>query len=92
MMDQHTDNHKEGDSITAKIQRWGNSLGVRIPQRLTKKYDLVNGSQVQITDDERRIILKPKDDEFTLEELLAQCEGENPHSEFFAEPMGKEDI
>lgn len=84
--------HEEAPIMTTKIQRWGNSLGVRIPQRLTKKYDLVNGSQVQITDDGRGIIIKPVEDEFTLEELLAQCEGEYPHGEFFAEPMGKEEI
>lgn len=73
-------------------QKWGDSIGVRIPQKIAEKYGVVNGSQIQITDDGEQIILKPVENEFTLEELLAQCEGENPHSEFFSEPMGKEEL
>ena len=78
--------------MSAKVQKWGNSLGIRIPQRLTKKYNLVNGSQIEIQDDEQGILLKPVNHEYTLDELLAQCEGENPHGEYFSEPMGKEEI
>lgn len=91
-MSHNTSNYEEGPFMTTKVQRWGNSLGVRIPKRLAKKYGVVHGSQVQITDDGHRIILQPVEDEFTLEELLAQCEGENPHKEFFAEPMGREEL
>lgn len=57
--------------IMAKVQRWGNSLGVRIPQELAPKYGLVNGSHVRFIEDGNRIILQPVEDEFTLEELLA---------------------
>jgi len=92
MMNLETNDDQEGIVMVAKVQKWGNSLGVRIPQRLTKKYNLVNGSQVRIMDDGQGILLKPENNEYTLEELLAQCEGENPHSEFFSEPMGKEEI
>lgn len=86
------DNHREESFMTTKVQRWGNSLGVRIPQRLAQKYGLVNGSHVRLLEDGNRIILQPVEDEFTLEELLAQCEGENPHKEYFSEPVGKEEI
>ena len=78
--------------MIAKVQKWGKSLGVRLPQRLTRKYNLVNGSQIEIQDDERGILLKPVNHEYTLDELLAQCEGENPHGEYFSEPIGREDI
>lgn len=78
--------------MTTKIQRWGNSLGVRIPQQLTKKYGLVNGSPVQIKEDGSRIVIEPIKEEYTLEQLIAQCEGDNPHTEIFAEPIGKEEI
>lgn len=87
-----SERNKEVPFMTTKVQRWGNSLGVRIPRKLTEKYGLVNGSQIRIIEDEDRIVLEPVEDEFTLEELLAKCEGENPHKEFFAEPMGKEEI
>lgn len=75
-----------------KVQKWGNNLGIRIPQRLTKKYHLVNGSQIEIQDEEDRIFLKPINHEYTLDELLAQCKGENPHGEYFSEPVGKEGL
>lgn len=91
-MDNSTDEKKERFFMTTKVQRWGNSLGVRIPKKLTEKYGLINGSQVKIMEDGQGIILKPVEDEFTLDELLAQCTGENPHDEFFAEPMGREEI
>jgi len=78
--------------MTTTAQKWGGSIGVRIPQKIAQKYGVVNGSQIQVTEDGERIILKPVENDFTLEELLAQCEGENPHSEFFGEPMGKEEL
>lgn len=78
--------------MTTTAQKWGGSIGIRIPQRIAKKYGVVNGSQIQVTDDGERIILNPVENEFTLEELLAQCEGENPHSEFFSEPIGREKL
>lgn len=81
-----------GFLMTTTVQKRGGSIGVRIPQKIAKKYGIVNGSEIQVTEDGQRIILKPVEHGFTLEELLAQCEEENFHSEYFNEPMGKEEI
>lgn len=84
---------KEVLSMVTTAQKWGNSIGVRIPKRIAKKYGIENGSEIQVTDDGEQIILKRvENEEYTLEELLAQCEGENPHPEYFAAPMGREEI
>ncbi|MGG0669089.1 AbrB/MazE/SpoVT family DNA-binding domain-containing protein [Lederbergia citrisecunda] len=85
-------NKKEVLAMTTTAQKWGGSIGVRIPQRIAKKYGVVNGTQLEISDDGERIIIRPVENEFTLEELLAQCEGGNPHKEFFNEPAGREEI
>ncbi len=78
--------------MTTTAQKWGGSIGVRIPQKIAKKYGVVNGSQIQVFDDGENIIIKPIQDEFTLDELLAQCEGNNPHQELFSDSVGKEEI
>lgn len=85
-------NHrKEVFSMTTKAQNWGNSIGVRIPQKLAKKYGVVNGTEIQITENKEGIVLKPITNDPTLEELLAQVTDENRH-EFidFGKPEGNE--
>lgn len=78
--------------MTTTAQKWGGSIGVRIPQKIAKKYGLVNGSQIQVLDDGENIVIKPIKDEFTLKELLAQCEDDNPNKEFFSDSVGREEI
>lgn len=77
--------------MNATVQKWGNSLGVRIPQRIAKQFDVVNGSKVEIMVTEQGIILKPVDNDPTLEELLARITPENRHEEIdFGGPVGRE--
>lgn len=78
--------------MTTTIQKWGNSLGVRIPQSIAKKHNVMNGSQVRLSEDGKRIIIEPVKDEPTLDELLARCVGDNPHDEFFSDSVGREEI
>jgi len=85
-------NNKEVENMTTKAQKWGNSIGVRIPQKIAKKYGIENGTEITFEEVDGGILLKPVESKPTLEELLAQCEGENPHPEYFAIPMGREEI
>lgn len=75
-----TNKNKEVLSMTTTAQKWGNSLGVRIPQRIAKKYGVVNGSEIKVTEGEHGIILKPLTTKPTLDELLAQITDENRHN------------
>jgi antitoxin MazE len=52
------------------VQKWGNSLGIRIPNLYVKEFDLKNGCAVDIIEEEGRLIIKPK--KFTLDFLLDQ--------------------
>lgn len=73
-------------------QKWDGSICVRIPQKIAKKYGVVNGTQIQVFDDGEKIIIKPIQDEFTLDELLVECEGNNPHQELFSDSVGNEEV
>lgn len=64
--------------MEAKIQKWGNSLGIRIPINIIRDLALENGSTVDIEEIEDRIIIKPKRN---LEDLLNSITAENLHNE-----------
>lgn len=67
--------------MTATVQKWGNSIGVRIPRKIAKQFDVVNGSKLEVIATDQGIILKPVDNDPTLEELLAKVTPENKHDE-----------
>jgi len=72
-------------------QNWGESIGVRIPQHIAKKYNLVNGMKVEIFDAGKNIGVKPVQDKPTLEELIAKCNPEDRPEEIdFGGPVGRE--
>jgi len=75
--------------MQATIQKWGNSLGVRIPSLMAKDLALKNGSSVEIIEEDNRIIIQASRKK-SLQDVLALVTDENIHSEHFAVPAGKE--
>lgn len=75
-----------------KIQRWGNSLAVRIPSVFAKEAGFEADSSVEILVTEGNIVISPRrTPEFTLEQLLAGITDENLHEEITTGPaVGKE--
>lgn len=66
----------------AKVQKWGNSLALRIPKAFAVDAKLENDSLVEISVSDGQIIVKPVlKPEWTLEELLAGVNDENIHGE-----------
>lgn len=63
------------------IQRWGNSLAVRIPKPFAAQTDLTENSQVDISVDGGRIVVSPAAREWKLEELLGGITASNAHKE-----------
>jgi len=59
------------------VQKWGNSLGIRIPASYVKDLHLKNGSSVDIREEEGKIIIVPK--KLSLHELLEKVTDENRH-------------
>ncbi|MEK7208188.1 MAG: AbrB/MazE/SpoVT family DNA-binding domain-containing protein [Patescibacteria group bacterium] len=59
--------------MTTKVQKWGNSLAVRLPRHITRSMSFRAGTPVSIKRERRRIVIVPKiGREPTLEELVAQ--------------------
>ena len=46
--------------MEAVIKKWGNSLGIRIPNLIIRELSLKEGSFVDIKDKGNEIIIKPK--------------------------------
>jgi antitoxin MazE len=64
------------------IQKWGNSLAIRIPRSLAAEVDLELNSMVEIKQEQGHLILVPvRKPEYSLEQLLAQVYPENLHAE-----------
>jgi antitoxin MazE len=57
--------------MTTKIQKWGNSLGIRLPKVLIESTAFSLGSEVEVEKKGSEIILKViKDKKLTLKEML----------------------
>ncbi len=68
--------------MLTKVQKWGNSLAVRIPRAFALDAQLVNDSFVEISIVEGQIIITPVvAPSWTLEELLAGVNKNNIHHE-----------
>lgn len=78
--------------MNTKVQKWGNSLAVRLPKQIARAASLKAGTPVIIKHERRRVIVTPKGDAApTLEELLAQIKPENiPEKIDWGKPVGKE--
>jgi len=75
--------------MQATIQKWGNSLGIRIPGYIAKDLSLKNGSSVEILEEDNRIIIQASKRP-SLKEVLELVTAENIHGEQFSVSAGKE--
>lgn len=77
--------------MSTTVQKWGNSLGIRIPSQIAERIAVSQGSEVDlIVGDNHTLIVIPKIKKPTLEELLAECKPENRHDEVDFGVEGKE--
>lgn len=78
--------------MKVQIQKWGNSLALRIPKSFAIESRIEQGSLVDVSLDNGKIIVQPQTErEYTLEELLAGVTKANLHGEVnFGPPVGKE--
>jgi len=78
--------------MQTKIQKWGNSLALRIPKSFALNVNLKQNELVDISIDKGKIIISPiAQKEYSLEELLKGVSENNLHSELdTGAPAGKE--
>jgi antitoxin MazE len=72
------------------VQKWGNSLGIRIPKAFVQELELKNGSSVDIAEEEGKIIIQRK--KITLNMLLEEIDENNlPEKIETGDSVGKEE-
>lgn len=78
--------------MRVKVQKWGNSLAVRIPKAAAAAAKVDENTLVEISVVEKSLVIKPsKDKRVRLRDLVKGIKKENMHSEFdWGRPMGKE--
>lgn len=67
--------------MVSKIQRWGNSLAVRIPNNIAKDLHFSQGSTIELKQIDDKIIITPKQDKADLKTLLTKVSKSNRHAE-----------
>ncbi|WP_035512632.1 AbrB/MazE/SpoVT family DNA-binding domain-containing protein [Halalkalibacillus halophilus] len=84
----------KGVSQVAKVQKWGNSLAIRIPNHYAKSLGVENGSELELRLLDDEMVVKPINTKPTLDDLLAKTEcKKNPHLDYdFGKAEGKEMI
>lgn len=68
--------------MNATVQKWGNSLALRIPRSLAKDADLRQGSAVDLVVKKGKLVVTPmKERKLSLGTLLRAVTKENLHAE-----------
>lgn len=68
--------------METRVQRWGNSLALRIPKPLADEVGLKDNSPVQLSLHDRQLVITPLlKPTFTLEALLTQVTDDNRPAE-----------
>lgn len=68
--------------MLTKVQKWGNSLALRIPKAFALDVQLENDSVVEVSLEDGNIIIRPVSaPDWSLDELLAGITSGNMHRE-----------
>ncbi|MDR1703536.1 MAG: AbrB/MazE/SpoVT family DNA-binding domain-containing protein [Clostridiales bacterium] len=78
--------------MTATIQRWGNSQGIRLPKVLLEDLGMREGEEVNISAQDGMIIIRSTAGKRqTIQELFAGYEGDyKPDEIYWGKPKGRE--
>lgn len=76
--------------MLAVVQKWGNSLGIRIPSLWAKDNNVTKGSKIEVVVEKDKIVILPQ--RKTLDEMLASVTKDNLHQEVLSGcKVGKEE-
>ncbi len=79
--------------MQVQVQKWGNSLALRIPKAFAKQTKISKGSLVDLSIKNNNLIIIPilEEKEYSLESFLSKIDESNIHSEIdFGALVGKE--
>ncbi len=68
--------------MQATIQKWGNSLAIRIPKAFVKEANVADGTTVDLSVDDGKIVIDPHPKSaYRLDDLLKGVTKRNSHAE-----------
>ena len=78
--------------MKTRVQKWGNSLAVRIPRAFARQTHLEANAPVDLEIVEGQIVIKPAEKpQYDLDDLLAGVTDDNQHEEIdMGTPAGNE--
>ena len=78
--------------MQTKIQKWGNSLGLRIPRSFAAEAGVGAGSEVELSIRNGDLVVKPaRRKTYVLKDLLQRITSRNLHAEVdTGDPVGRE--
>jgi antitoxin MazE len=78
--------------MVTRIQKWGNSLGLRIPKSFAADLEVEAGSTVDIRLENGDLVIRPvRRSRYVLSELLEGVNSSNLHEEISTgDPVGRE--
>ncbi len=78
--------------MKTKIQKWGNSKGIRIPNEIIKELDYKVEDELEISRVEDKIVMyKPVKQKKSIKEMFENYQGEDLTKEFsWDKPRGRE--
>lgn len=78
--------------MRTSVQKWGNSLAIRIPRPLAEDTRLRQGVQIELTVERGRLVAAPvPQPRYSLPEMLARVTPRNRHREIeTGSPVGRE--
>jgi antitoxin MazE len=79
--------------MSVKLQKWGHSVGVRLPKSMLDQVGLAEGALVNVLVEGDHLVIRRARRRPKLDELLDQCKPENrPEPIDFGPPVGREII
>ncbi|MEO6323918.1 MAG: AbrB/MazE/SpoVT family DNA-binding domain-containing protein [Thermoanaerobaculia bacterium] len=78
--------------MRTKVQKWGNSLAIRVPRPFAEELGLRQDSDVDLLLAQRELVIRPiAVPRYSLEDLLAAVTADNVHREVdTSDPVGNE--
>ncbi|MFN7922987.1 MAG: AbrB/MazE/SpoVT family DNA-binding domain-containing protein [Bryobacteraceae bacterium] len=76
---------------SARVARWGNSLGLRLPKAVTSQARIGEGDTVEVSVKDGAIIVRPAQATYSLHELVSKITPRNRDRETeWGKPEGSE--
>lgn len=67
--------------MEGRVKKWGNSLGIRIPQSVAEDLGLAENSAIDLRVEAGQLVIRPKPKTYRLDDLLQKVTPENIHEE-----------